>query len=198
MAKKEGATDPTEGELQFIFPLFAEGKLSDDQIIGELESEGYTRRGKRLIKRLRMEYKVAQKVLKAYYSGLSTGNPEMIRHRRKLSTIARIILTGWLDSVKRLDDGKFELIDRENLTKPEYLDRKQLIEMLSSNLEYAEIQARENNLFECFKEHLREENKDIIDIESHAKQSPLELIDTLREIAERGLMKGTCHVCESL
>ena len=198
MAKKEGATDPTEGELQFIFPLFAEGKLSDDQIIGELESEGYTRRGKRLIKRLRMEYKVAQKVLKAYYPGLSSDSPEMVSHRRKLAQIAKIILTGWLDSVRKLDANKFELIDRENLPTEKWLDRKQLIEILSSNLKYAETQARQHNLYECFKEHLREENEDIIDVESHAKHSPMELIATLTEIAERGLMKGTCHVCESL
>jgi hypothetical protein len=126
-------------------------------------------------------------------------NRKIENHFDQLVEVAKTLLSGDLDSIRQVNQNRYEYVSREYyppLLATRRLTKKELIMILKSNLNYANQLYRKMDLLDCFKAHLLTENPQIKDLNRTIEIDPLEFVNILKTVCMRGQIKGICLACE--
>jgi len=197
--------EPTVEELEFIYEHLA--KLSDQEVLEEMQDTEFPRRSLGFIKRRRREFNTAKRVLQLQLE--KEVNPIVLKRREEhfadLADIAKSLLANGLDSVScpgwttnQSREVKYLLPSETTASGYDELTKEQLTSHLNSNMDAIPTD-RDWFFRHCFIPHLKSELPKELTTEPFFKlveEQPYELIETLRVLAARGIFKGTCPVCE--
>jgi len=205
--------EPTIEELEFIYSQLA--RLSDQEVLEELEDTEFPPRSLGFLKRRRREFNAAKKVLQVQLA--KEIDPLAAKRRQehftKLAGISTSLLANDLHRV--IEGGTYTRANASGEpTEPrqvEYtlvsgsdgapykLTHEQLSNQLMANIELT-VHGYTNLFFcSCFLPHLMSElsvDARTTDFWVMAREQPYQLIETLRLLAERKTFKGTCPVCK--
>ena len=197
--------EPTAEELEFIYERLP--KLSDQEVLEEMQDTEFPTRSLGFIKRRRREFNTARKVLQIQLE--KEVNPTIVKRREEhfteLSDIAKSLLANGLESVScpgwttnQSDQVKYVIPNESAESGYDELTRIQLASHLNSNIDA--IPREKDWLFRaCFVPHLKSELREELSTKLFFKvveEQPYELIEVLRVLAARGVFKGTCPVCK--
>jgi hypothetical protein len=205
--------EPTAEELEFIYERLP--RLSDQEVLEEMQDTEFPRRSPGFIKRRRREFNTARKILQTQLE--REVNPTIMKRKEEhfagLIDIAHCLLANDLDTVlervaftrisssgeeKATHQAEYALVSRTDGTAHE-LTSEQLSNHLDRNIEVAVQRYSDWFFCECFLPHLESElpadlgTKGFGDI---VKEQPYQLVETLRVLAARGIFRGTCPVCK--
>jgi len=198
--------EPTVEELEFIYERLA--RLSDGEILADMQDTVFPLRSPGFIKRRRKEFDTAKKVLHVQLQ--KEVDPLAVKRReehfRELAAIIDDLLANDLGSVShgwstnRVAGQDTHILTRKNTAGDYYdLTNEQLSTRLKENYVMAEHKYERWFIHDCLIPHLKSElpeelkSKAFLDI---AKEHPYELIQALRILAARKTFKGTCPVCK--
>ena len=195
------APDPNAEELEFIFQKFAEG-LDDREVLTEIEDSPLPRRNRRFIYQRRLHWNAAKKILEVEIKRKL--DPVIVEKRREhfalLKEMTMSLLHGKLDSVETsrsagADDQRYLVGDTGSMTE---LSREQLTDQLIENEERTRAAFTDRRFAEQFVPHVTYENDAVAakGWNKAIKESPYEVIKTLRLLVDRGTFNGICTVCE--
>ena len=197
--------EPTVEELEFIYERLP--KLSDQEVLEEMQDTEFPRRSPGFIKRRRREFNTARKVLQVQLE--KEVNPTIVKRREEhfgdLADIAKSLLANGLDSgscpgwtAATPSQVKYLLPSENAASGYDELTKEQLASRLNSNI--ASVLKEKDWFFrKCFIPHLRSELPQELKTKLFFKvveEQPYELIEILRLLAARRTFKGTCPVCE--
>lgn len=198
--------EPTVEELEFIYEHLA--KLSDQEVLEEMQDTEFPRRSLGFIKRRRREFNTAKRVLQLQLE--REVNPIVLKcreeHLTKLADIVTCLLANDLGSAnlgwttQRVTGQVKYILTRRNEVGNYYeLTNEQLSTQLKENIILAEHEYERWFFHDCFLPHLKSELPDELKTKGFfdvVKEQPYELIKTLRVLEARGIFKGTCPVCK--
>lgn len=197
--------EPTVEELEFIYERLP--KLSDQEVLEEMQDTEFPRRSPGFIKRRRREFNTARKVLQVQLE--KEVNPTIVKRREEhfveLTDIAKSLLANGLESVScpgwtthQSRQVKYLLPNENTASQYDELTKEELTNRLDSNM--AAIHRERDWFFRtCFVPHLKSELSEELSTKLFFKvveEQPYELIEILRVLASKGIFKGTCPVCE--
>jgi hypothetical protein len=185
--------EPTIEELEFIYSHLK--KLSDDEVLEEMQDTEFPVRSKGFIKRRRREFNAAKKVLETDLK--KELDPIIIKrreqHNDELAGIANSFLEGDLTTIPydaTDEDQEYELDTGEGLT------RKELIARLSNNIFRACDKYERYRVMDWLATHLESEYLSGKDLFAFIEARPVEFINIIRTLSARKTFKGTCIVCK--
>jgi hypothetical protein len=198
--------EPTVEELEFIYERLP--KLSDQEVLEEMQDTEFPRRSLGFIKRRRREFNTAKRVLQLQLE--KEVNPTIVKRREEhfieLADIVKSLLANGLESVScpawtanRSGEVKYLLPNANADSGYDELTKEQLTSHLNSNM--ATILKEKDWFFRyCFIPHLKSELPGELKTKLFyqiIEEQPYELIEILRLLAARKTFKGTCPVCEN-
>jgi hypothetical protein len=197
--------EPTVEELEFIYERLP--RLSDGEILEEMQGTEFPLRSTGFIKRRRKEFDTAKRVLQVQLQ--KEVAPLLLKRREehfsKLAEVVDDLLANDLNSVSRgwsttrVAGQHTNILTKEKRIGDYYdLTNEQLSTRLKENYVLAEHKYERWFIHDCLLPHLKSEfpeelkSKAFLDI---AKEHPYELIQILRIIAAKKTFKGTCPAC---
>ena len=201
--------EPTIEELEFIHKCFL--KLSDQEILEEMQDTEFPLRSLGFIKRRRREFNAAKKVLQIQLE--REIDPIIVKrkdeHFAELASIAKLLLANDLDTIARSSNSskqkeprqaEYIVTSRSNFDDDYKLTKEQISVQLQQNLKFVIHEYTRWFLNICFLPHLEAELPEEIELEGFwvgvIEEKPYELINSLRVLAARKIFKGTCPVCK--
>lgn len=185
--------EPTTEELEFIYSHLK--KLSDEEVLEEMQDTEFPVRSKGFIKRRRREFNAAKKVLetdlKKELDSIIIKRKE--QHYDELADIANSFLERDLTRIPydaTDEDQEYELDTGESLT------RKELIARLSNNVFRACDKYERYRVMDWLATHLESEYLSGKDLFAFIEAKPVEFINTIRTLSARKTFKGTCIICK--
>ena len=201
---------PTVEELKFVYKMILDGctnreifeeyarLLRNGQLMFPLRADD------RFLKARRKELEAASEVLQEHVR--RRVDPVIARRREQhfshLADIARVFLDDGLDTVDchtRATDSSTvtEYYIGDSRSSIVQVTKELLSYMLDANEEKVCLTHGERDIHVNFLPHLKAEYTDIEDrgFNRVTAESPYELIEILRVLAERGTFQGTCPVC---
>jgi hypothetical protein len=198
MSKAVGKkAEPTAEELEFIYSCILR-KLSDSEILEEMQGEAFPLRTKGFIKRRRKEFNAAKKMLEIQLK--KEIDPVIVQRKQEhfghMAEITDAIWPAGLDLAPSDEPNSAQYL-LGGFNEPKQVSLEELSQMLNKNLE--EALAKYSILdVDCLEEHLEAqwtlgEYKGLWALN---KDYPYELIQTLRLLTRQKTFKGTCPVCK--
>ena len=129
---------------------------------------------------------------------VNSTDEEKRAHRDKLVKVAKALLSGWLDTVRKTKKDEYELINKENYPPIQFKERislKEIQKKLKDNLESVTIRASSYDLFDHFRLHLAAENPGIGNLENWIEKDPVGLIIVLKRLVIQKDFAGKCPGC---
>jgi hypothetical protein len=188
---KRKSTEPATAELEFIYESFAR-QLGDQDILEALQGKSFQPRSLVFIKRQRLEFEAAKKVLEGQIGG--GANPlimeAQIQHTKDLIGVSETIISG-LEGIEFKAEDKYEVSAGKSLT------RAQLVDNLIDNIEKASQEFRSLNRFKYFVIHFNNKVPENAGLQEYASQHPIALINLLRLIIlKKDFRIGSCPICK--
>lgn len=185
--------EPTIEELEFIYSHLK--KLSDEEVLEEMQDTEFPVRSKGFIKRRRREFNTAKKVLETDLK--KELDPIIIKrkeqHNDELAKIANSFLEG---DLARIPYDATDKNQEYELDTGESLTRKELIARLSNNVFRACDKYKRYRVMDLLAAHLESEYLSGNDLFAFIEARPVEFVNIIRTLAARKTFKGTCPVCK--
>jgi len=211
MQKKVGkAAEPTAEELEFIYEHLE--RLSDSEVLEEMQDTEFPVRTKGFIKRRRREFAAAKRVLQEQLQ--KETNPVVAKRREDhfdhLAGIAKAILTveDYLEDmfenpeptteyVFRTGDGNYPA-SREELTSSLQNNIGIIRGEVPTESGWDENKECAEFDIDCLIDHLKVECPEVASkgFYQAVEENPYEVIDKLRVLSRRKTFGGTCPVCQ--
>lgn len=185
--------EPTIEELEFIYSHLK--KLSDEEVLEEMQDTEFPVRSKGFIKRRRREFNAAKKVLetdlKKELDSIIIKRKE--QHNDELAKIADSFLEG---DLARIPYDATDKTQEYELDTGESLTRKELIARLRDNIFQACDKYERYRVMDWLATHLESDYLSGKDLFAFIETRPVEFINIIRTLAARKTFKGTCSVCK--
>lgn len=185
--------EPTAEELEFIYSRLR--KLSDEEVLEEMQDTEFPLRSKGFIKRRRREFNAAKKVLETDVK--KELDPIVIKrreqHSAELAEIASSFIEGDLTKIP------YDATDKDriyNLDTGERLTRKELIDRLNDNVFRACDKYERYRVMDWLATHLESEYLSGNDLFTFIETRPVEFINIIRTLAASRIFEGTCIICK--
>jgi hypothetical protein len=186
--------EPTTEELEFIYGRLP--KLSDQEILEEMQSEEFPLRSLGFIKRRRREFNTSKKVLQVELQ--REVDPVAAKRREEhFNHLAEIVDSMAPDKTTVIEVAGSGCVITESNGKRLKLTHEQLASSIKGFLEEAAKQYGHTDVYEYLLPHLEAEAAETEgkELNSFIKENPLEFYKTLRFLADKRIFKGECPVC---
>ena len=202
--------EPSGEELEFIYSLLA--KLSDSEVLEDMQATAFPLRSKGFIKRRRKEFNAAKRVRQEQIH--KEGDPLIAKRREEhfghLANIANALLSArdHLWAIRVYPNGEYGsyaygLEDDEDTwgcsRQQVGIDLRESVDIaLGRTFESWEDPECNDWDFDCLVSHLKAEYGAIetSGFFRVVEENPFGLLDLLRVVARRKTFKGTCPVCK--
>ncbi len=189
--------EPTVEELEFIYERLP--KLSDQEILEEMQDEEFPLRSLGFFKRRRREFNAAKKVLQIQLEKeidpIVTKRKE--EHFNYLAEIVSSIIPEKTTIIETVGSEYVVTVANGKQTK---LTHEQLASSVKGFLEEAAKKYGHRDVYKYLLPHLEAEIAETEgkELDTFIKENPLKLYETLRFLADKRIFKGECPICRVL